>query len=160
MAKYIEFKHTPTPPAEALAGKIEAAPYDHAEAVLKAFALLDIAEKRGILDILHGAIGAEDAIIDKVAGYANTPAGIHTMRNLLVLAKLFSSIDPDLLGEASKDLTASLVKETRKPRAGFFSTVARLFSGDTLRGLAIAMAALESVGRTARIQSGKLGARS
>jgi hypothetical protein len=40
----------------------------------------------------------EDAIIHKVAGYANTPIGINIMRNLLVLGPLLGSMDPEVLG--------------------------------------------------------------
>jgi uncharacterized protein YjgD (DUF1641 family) len=150
MAKYLDFKYRAEFPEELLHKRLDAAPLAHAQALLKAYALLDAAEKRGVLDLLRGAINAEDTIIDKVAAYANTTNGINTMRNLLVLGTLLGSVNPDVLGAGVHDLTASVVAESKKQSSGAFATFRRLFNGDALRGLAVALAALESVGRTAR----------
>jgi hypothetical protein len=109
MARYLDFKYQAESPEQLLHKKLDAAPLAHAQAVLKAYALLDAAEKRGVLDLLRGAINAEDTVIDKVAGYANTPNGINIMRNLLVLGTLLGSMDPEVLGAGVKDLTSSLV---------------------------------------------------
>ncbi len=158
MAKYLNFEHRVEIPAEALRKKVEAAPFENAAAVLKAYQLLDTLEKHGILDMLRGAISAENTIIDKVAGYANTPEGINTMRNLMVLGKLVGSLNPDVLKDGTHDLTASVVREVQKPAPGLFGILRRLFRGDLLRGIAISMAALESIGKTARDKSEKLGA--
>jgi uncharacterized protein YjgD (DUF1641 family) len=151
MAKYLDFKYPGASRAEALQKKLEAAPLENAEALLKAYALLDIANKHGILDVLKGAISAEDAILDKVSGYANTPEGINTVRNLLVVGKLAGSIDPDFLHDASHELISSVVKEAKQEPKGIFGTVRRMFSGDALRGLYILIAGLEALGRTARL---------
>ncbi|AXC09600.1 hypothetical protein ACPOL_0215 [Acidisarcina polymorpha] len=150
MAKQIEFKQVAAPPEEALRLKVETAPFEHGEALLKAYALLETANKHGILDLLRGAISAEDTILNKVAGYANTPEGINTMRNLLVLGKSLGTLNPDFLREASQDLAASVQDECKKQPAGLFATTRRMFSGDALRGLYILIAGLEALGRTAR----------
>jgi uncharacterized protein YjgD (DUF1641 family) len=157
MAQPIEFKPAPASPAEAARRKLETAPAEHAEALLKAYALLDAAEKHGILDLLRGAISAEDKILEKVADYASTTQGINTLRNLLILGKFIGSLDPDWLGQGAKDLTDTLLLEsTRRPR-GFLPAAQRLRKSDAQRGLSIAIAALESIGRTARIRSKRLG---
>ncbi len=155
MARYLDFKYKAESPEQLLHKKLDAAPLEHAQALLKAYALLDAAEKRGVLDILRGAINAEDTIIDKVAGYANTPEGINTMRNLLVLGKLLGSMDPEVLGDCVNDLTGSVVAESKKQPAGIVAILRRLFNGDALRGLGLTLAALESLGRTARRREGK-----
>jgi uncharacterized protein YjgD (DUF1641 family) len=157
MAKYIEFQHPVALPVEAVQHKLEAAQIRHADALVKTYALLDAAEKRGLLDLLRGAIDAEGLIVDKAAGYANTPEGINTMRNLLVLGKFFGSVDPEILTETTDDLTASVVREARHRPAGIFSLLKRLLSGDALRGFAVTVAALESIGRTARSQAARSG---
>jgi uncharacterized protein YjgD (DUF1641 family) len=158
MAQPIEFKPVPSTPADAARRKLESAPAEHAEALLKAYALLDTANRHGILDLLRGAISAEDTILDKVAGYANTPEGIATMRNLLVLGKLLGAVDPGVLGTGASDLTAKIVAESKKPPSGIFAITRRLFGGDALRGLALGIAALESIGKTARLAAQKRGA--
>ncbi len=157
MAQPIEFRPAPSTPAEAARRRLASAPAEHAEAILKAYALLDTAAKHGILDLLRGAISAEDTILDKVAGYANTHEGIATVRNLLVLGKLLGNVDPEVLGTGAADLTASVVAESKRQPSGIFAITKRLLSGDALRGLAITVAALESVGKTARLGAKKLG---
>jgi uncharacterized protein YjgD (DUF1641 family) len=152
MAKYLDFKYQAESPEQLLHKKLDAAPSAHAQALLKAYALLDAAEKRGVLDLLHGAIDAENTIIDKVAGYANTTNGINIMRNLLVLGTLLGSMNPDVLGFGVNELTASVVAESKKKPSGAFATFRRLFNGDALRGLSVTLAALESIGRTANRQ--------
>jgi uncharacterized protein YjgD (DUF1641 family) len=150
MAKYLNFQYPGASREEALQKKLDAAPLENAEALLKAYALLDIANQHGILDVLKGAISAEDTIIDKVAGYANTPEGINILRNLLVAGRVAGSLDPDLLHSASRNFTASVVNECKHKPTGLFGTMRRMFSGDALRGLSIVIAGLEALGKTAR----------
>ena len=116
MAQQIAFTQKRPDPRVLLAGKLQEAPLEHAEALLKAYDVLQVAHEHGLLDVLEGAISAEDKIIDKVAGYANTPEGIHILRNLLVAGRIVGSVDPDLLHESSKELTASIERESAKPR--------------------------------------------
>ncbi len=157
MAKPIEFKPAPATSAEVARRKLETAPAEHAEALLKAYALLEAAEKHGILDLLRGAISAENAILTKVAEYASTPEGINALRNLLILGRFLGSIDPDWLSQGTKDLTDTLLQESTKRPRGFLPAATRLRNNDAQRGLSIAIGALESIGRTARIRSKKLG---
>jgi uncharacterized protein YjgD (DUF1641 family) len=149
MAKCLDFKYQAESLEQLLHKKLDAAPLAHARALLKAYALLDAAEKRGLLDLLRGAINAEDTIIDKVAGYANTPIGINIMRNLLVLGTLLGSMDPEVLGAGVSDLTSSVMTQSKKQPSGAFATLRRIFKSDELRGLSVTLAALESIGRAA-----------
>jgi uncharacterized protein YjgD (DUF1641 family) len=155
MAKYLDFKYRAESPEELLHKQLDVASIEHAQALLKAYALLDAAEKRGVLDLLRGAINAEDAIIDKVAGYANTPQAINGIRNLMILGKFLGSIDPDVLGDFVNRFSTSVVAESKKQPSGVFAMSLRLLNGDALRGLGLTLAALESLGRTARSQERK-----
>ena len=55
MAKYLDFKYQAESPEKLLQKKLDAAPLAHAQALLKAYLLLDAAEKHGLLDLLRGA---------------------------------------------------------------------------------------------------------
>ena len=55
--------------------KVENAPVQHARAVLAAYDLLQEAQDHGVLDTLRGAIGAGDAIVDKVSEFASHARG-------------------------------------------------------------------------------------
>ena len=157
MAKFIDYKYKAPPPEEVLREKVAAAPLDHAKALLKVYELLDAAEKHGVLDLLRGAISAEDAILGKVAAYASAPEGVNTVRNLLVLGRLIGSIDPDVFAEGVKDLTTSVVQESKRRPRGFLTITRQLRKGDAVRGLSITLAALESIGRTGRQRARRLG---
>ena len=153
MAKQIEFNQTALHPKEALSRKLEQAPLEHAEALLKGYEVLQAAQENGVLDLLQGAITAQDKIVEKVAGYANTPEGINTMRNLLVVGSIVGSVDPDFMHQATKELTAGIDRDTRRRRPGLWGTLRRLTSPDVLIGLSLAITVLEVVGRTVRTQS-------
>ena len=157
MAKYIEYKPSPPSREESLGRKLEEAPLKHGEALLKAYELLEMANQHGILDLLRGAINAEDKILEKVSEYASTTEGINVVRNLMILGKLVGSIDPDVLSQAAKDLTSSVLQESKRRPKGFLTATQRLRRGDAQRGLSIALAALESIGKTARIRSRRQG---
>ena len=157
MAKQIEYKVPVRSREDALRQKLEDAPLEHAEALLKMYSLLETAEKHGILDLLRGAISAEDKIIDKVATYASSEEGINVVRNLLILGKLLGSIDPDWLTQGVKDLTDTMLQESKRRPKGFLTATQRLRRNDAQRGLQITIAALESIGRIARVRAKKLG---
>jgi uncharacterized protein YjgD (DUF1641 family) len=157
MAKQIEYKVPTRSREEALREKLADAPLEHAESLLKAYALLEAADKHGILDLLRGAISAEDTIIDKVATYASSEEGINVVRNLLIMSRLLGSIDPDWLTQSLKDFTDTLLQESRRRPKGFLTATQRLRRNDAQRGLQITIAALESIGRIARIRAKKLG---
>jgi uncharacterized protein YjgD (DUF1641 family) len=157
MAKYIEYKPVAPTREEVLGRKLDAAPLEHAEALLKAYELLETANKHGILDLLRGAISAENTILEKVSEYASTAEGINVVRNLMILGRLIGSIDPEVLSHASKDLIASVLQESKRRPKGFLTATQRLRRGDAQRGLSIALAALESIGKTARVISRRQG---
>jgi uncharacterized protein YjgD (DUF1641 family) len=100
---------------EELRRRIEAAPMDHAEALLSAYKLLQAAHDHGATDLLRGAIGASDAIIGKASEFANTPEGTRALRNLLALVRLLGEIDPTLLDAAAEALSRSRRERDLQP---------------------------------------------
>lgn len=90
---------------EEFRAKVENAPLQHAKALLAAYELLQEAEEHGVLDVLRGAIGRGDVIVDKVSEFANTPEGIRAMRNLLALSRMFANLDPDKVDAVAKAIT-------------------------------------------------------
>lgn len=84
--------------------KLQTAPAEHAAALLSAYELLQEAHDHGVLDTLRGAIGGGEAFVSTAAGYANTPEGIRTLRNLLALVRLLGEVDPSLLDAVLKAL--------------------------------------------------------
>ena len=148
MAEHIEFTVRRDVRQE-LSRKVAEAPVQHAEAILAAYELLQEAQDHGVLDTLRGAIGAGDAFIEKAAEYANTPEGIRTMRNLLVLGKLAGQIDPALLQRAVGALTASF-PDPNSPQVdppSLWQILRRLTGPESRRTLGILAGFTEHFGR-------------
>ena len=105
MAKAVEFRHfTPQNSRDDLVRRIEAAPEEHAQAVLEAYDLLENLHQKGILAALNGALSASDAVIHLLVGLVSSKEAINATRLGLMLVNLLNSVDADRL---DKILTAS-----------------------------------------------------
>ena len=138
MANPIAFEPKPVDPKLELQRRLDAAPLQHAEALLVAYDLLEEAHNQGLLDLLHGAIGSRDAILGKVAAYAKQPVSTTAIRNLLALGELLGSIDPQLLQPAPPQ---------QKPPS-LWQIFRSIRSEDGRRGLGRLTALLTAIGRT------------
>ncbi len=148
MANPIAFRPLPVDPHLELERRLRQAPREHAEALLVAYDLLQTAHDTGVLDTLNGLVGAKDTIFGKLAEYAKLPEGIAGIRNLLSGLKIFTAIDPEMLGclanavaSASKEHQA----ETKPP--SFFEITRRATGEDSRRALSFLTMTLVSVGR-------------
>jgi uncharacterized protein YjgD (DUF1641 family) len=148
MANPILFKPAPVDPKLELQRRLDAALKEHAEALLVAWDVLQAAHDKGLLDMLHGAIEAKDAITGKVAEYAKLPEGVAGIRNLLAAMKILAAIDPEVLDRFSRAVQSAAQehgKETEPP--SLLGIVRRAGSEDSRRGLSFATLALENLGR-------------
>ena len=104
MAHPITFKPAPVDPHQELMKRLDAAPRQHAEALLVAWDLLQTAHDQGILDLAQGLIGGKDMIAGKLAEAANLPESLAAIRNGIALARVLSALDPDMLQRLAKGL--------------------------------------------------------
>ena len=102
MANPITFVPQPVDPHVELMRKVEAAPREHAEALLVAWDTLQTAHDQGILDLLQGLIGGRDVIAGKLAEAMILPESVNAVRNLIALGRIVASIDPDVLHRMAK----------------------------------------------------------
>ena len=70
MANPIHFTPKRVDPHKELQRRLQAAPEQHAEALLVLFDVIEEAHDQGLLDLLHGAVGSKNAIAAKLAYYA------------------------------------------------------------------------------------------
>ena len=147
MAKPIAFKPVTVDFKADLLRKLEKAPGEHAEALLLAYDVLEAAHEAGVLDLLHGAIGAKDTIITTLSKYAAQPEGIAAIRNLLTAAKILTELDPDALGRMMKAMTSATRehKKEQKPPS-LFQLAKRATSEDSRRGLSFMTLVLSGLG--------------
>ena len=138
MARPIPFEMPRRDPREELQSRLENAPAEHAEAVLAAYEVLQGLHDRGVLDLLRGALGAGDKVLEQVVAAAKTPGAIRAMRNLLLLARTLGEIEPELLSDLTRAVPKALVQaneeESRPP--GLLKLIGTFWNRDFRRGLA------------------------
>jgi uncharacterized protein YjgD (DUF1641 family) len=149
MARPIAFKPATVDFKADLLRKLERAPEEHAEALLLAYDVLEAARREGLLDLLHGAIGARDSIVTTIAKYAREPEGVAALRNLLTAAKMLSALDPEVLERLSRVATDAGNAQTEEQRPpSLWQIVKRFKSEDGRRGLSFMTLMLTGLGRS------------
>ncbi len=132
---------------EELFRKLQTAPAEHAAALLAAFELLQEAHDHGVLDTLRGAIGAGETFVSTAAGFANTPEGIRTIRNLLALVRLLGEVDPSLLDSVVQALGhGSRGRQESAVPPPLWHSLRRLTGSGSRRALATLADVVESFG--------------
>jgi uncharacterized protein YjgD (DUF1641 family) len=149
MAKPIAFKPITVDFKADLVRKLEKAPAEHAEALLLAYDVLEEAHKKGLLDLLHGAIGAKDTIFTTLSKYAAQPEGIAAIRNLLTAAKILTELDPEVLDQLSKVMgQATKEHQQEQQPPSLWQLARRATSEDSRRGLSLMTLVLSGLGRS------------
>jgi uncharacterized protein YjgD (DUF1641 family) len=129
--------------------KLDAAPLEHASALLALWELLEAAHQKQLLEIATGAIAAGDTIVNKLAEAAANPGAIQGLRNLIILTEMLGSLDPESLRLLVKALPNGL-HETQAQAAvqppSRWQIFRQLSSADSRRALAMAAGVAASVG--------------
>jgi len=138
MARPIRHELPPRDGRAQLTSRLRAAPLEHAKAVLAAYEVLQELHDRGVLDLLRGALGASDAIVEIAVSATNTPESIRALRNLLLLAQALGALEPAVLADFTRAVPAALAQasaeEARPP--GLLKLLSTFFKKDFRRGLA------------------------
>jgi len=172
MAHAITFKPAPVDPHQELMRRVDAAPREHAEALLVAWDLLQTAHDQGILDLAQGLIGGKDMIAGKLAEAANLPESLAAIRNGIALARVLAAFDPDMLqrlarglDETSKETAerekiaashgtkaaaAMEQKKVEEKPPGLWQIMKMVVSADARRGLGFGVKMLIALGKATK----------
>ena len=154
MAKPVSIKTiTQADPREKLQKRVEAAPIDHADAVLSAYALLQSLHDTGTLDVVRGALGAGDVLVEHVVSLLTAPESMVAIRNLIILGKVLGSINPDVLHAIAEGVPKATEQRPGAKPPSLFALGRRIASPDARRGLAAAVGVMEVLGRGLAEQS-------
>src|SRR5579871_3051967 len=149
MAKPIAFKPVTVDFKTDLERRLEKAPAEHAAALLATLDILEIAHREGLLDIIHGLIGAKDTVTGKLAEYAKQPEGIAGIRNLLTAAKILTELNPEVLDQLSKAMSTTTEEHKREQHPPtLWQLWKRTTSEDSRRGLSFLTLLLSNLGRS------------
>lgn len=151
MARALGFqKPTRNEAHEELIRRLEQAPAEHAEALLSGLEVVQALHDRGMLELVKGALGSGEEVLEIVARAANSPEVIRGMRNLLILARVLGSFEPELLEKfalAMPDALLGAAKAEESKAPGFLG-ILKIFRSENLRrGLAVVNNLLEAWGR-------------
>ncbi len=148
MANPLHFKVVVDPKQE-LQRRLDAAPVQHAEALLVGYDILQRAHDNGLLDLVNGLVGGRDIIAAKLAEYGKLPGGIAAIRNLLAAGKILMALDPETLDELSKSIVSAtgMHKQEEKPPS-LWQLAKRATSEDSRRGLSFMTLLLGAVGES------------
>lgn len=97
MARPIPLELSPRDPREELSKRLDEAPIEHAEALLDSYELLQQLHEHGVFQLLRGALGASDKLIETAVDAAKSDESVRAMRNAMILGKMLASINPEVL---------------------------------------------------------------
>jgi uncharacterized protein YjgD (DUF1641 family) len=147
MAEPILLKLPPHDPCELLFRRLENAPHEHAAALLSAYDILQELHDKGVLELVKGALGSGDKVLEIAVAAGNQPEVIHGIRNFVILTRLFGSLEPKLLEHLAQAVPTALVEAKTEQPLGIFRLMGKLLNRDTRRILTIATRVVESLGK-------------
>jgi len=148
MANPIAFKPPPVDPRTELTRRLEAAPVEHAEALLAAWDVLQAAHDQGLLDAVHGVMVGRDTIFGKLAEYAKLPESVNGIRNMISLMKIAGALDPVAMEKMAKAMVAANEEHAREDKPpGVWHLFRRATGEDGRRGLSLLVRMLSALGR-------------
>jgi uncharacterized protein YjgD (DUF1641 family) len=148
MAEPILLKPRLHDPRERLFNKLENAPQEHAEAMLSAYDLLQELHDKGILEIAKGLLGSGDKVLEILVEAGNSPEVIRGMRNLIILSKLASALDPKILEGLASALPNALEKAHSEKPLGPVGLLGKFASADCRRVMTVMANVLGAVGKS------------
>lgn len=135
-------------PREELFARLQNAPMQHAEALLSAYEAIQCLHDRGVFDLMRGALGSGDDIVNEIVKVASAPESVRSMRNFTILLQAFGNIDPNLLQALiyaiPEAFTEAKAQEAHPP--GFWAIINKFRDKNLRLGLALVNALLERFG--------------
>jgi uncharacterized protein YjgD (DUF1641 family) len=154
MALPISLELPPRDPREELRKRLEEAPVKHAEALLDSYELLGKLHDHGLFELLRGALGASDKLIETAVDVAKSDEAIRAIRNTMILGKILGAINPDVLQSVAVAVSETLgcyEKPIIEP-PGLFSLLVQFSHKELRRSMALLNKFLESLGSQIKLR--------
>ena len=154
MARPIPLELPSRDPREELRKRLDEAPVEHAEAVLDCYELVAKLHEHGVFELLRGALGASDKLLEAAVDAAKSDEAIRAMRNAMILGKMLGAIDPDVLQSiavAVGDTLGCYEKPIIEP-PGLFSLMRQFGHKELRRSIALLNKFLESLGNQIKLR--------
>jgi uncharacterized protein YjgD (DUF1641 family) len=135
--------------------RLQNAPLEHAEALLSTYEVLQGLHDRGVFELMRGTLGSSDKVLEIIVEAAKAPESIRGMRNLIIISKLFASIEPELLEGLASSLPQALTKKPESKPPSLWQLLKKMFSRDTRRALGAMLEIFESFGKSLGLAAAK-----
>lgn len=137
-------------PHLALQSRLREAPAQYAEALLAGYEVLQGLHDSGVLDLVRGALGSRDKVLEVAVGAAGSEASIRAIRNVLLLINMLGAIEPEVLKTFTQAGPEALKLMVRQPeRPGLWTLIKDFLWNQNFRhGLAAMNTMLEVLGRS------------
>jgi uncharacterized protein YjgD (DUF1641 family) len=103
---------------------------------------------RGVLDLAKGALGSGEEVLQILVNVANTPEMIRGIRNLMILAKVVNSFEPELLEGLEQAVQEGLAEARRPKPVGLWQLMKKLLGQESRRVLIATANMLQAVGKS------------
>jgi uncharacterized protein YjgD (DUF1641 family) len=156
MARPISLELPPRDPREELRRRLEQAPVAHAEALLDSYELLEQLHQHGVFELLRGALGASDKLIETAVDAAKSEESVRAIRNAVILGKILSSINPEVLQGIAVAVSQTLgcyEKPVVEP-PGFFALLGQFRHKELRRSMALVNEFLMTLGSQIKLLEG------
>jgi uncharacterized protein YjgD (DUF1641 family) len=156
MARPITLELPTRDPRAELQSRLQSAPAEHAEALLAAFEVLQGLHDHGVLDLMRGALGSSDKVLEIAVDVAKSPESIRSIRNMLLAVNLLSAIDPEELKTFTQTVPQALKLMVQQPEPPGLWKLLRdfLWNQNIRRGLSALSVLLETFGGTLARKNG------
>jgi uncharacterized protein YjgD (DUF1641 family) len=136
-------------PRTELLTRLQNAPLEHAQALLSAYEVLQELHNRGALEMLRGALGSSDKVLEILLDSIQAPEAIRGIRNLIILAKILGTIEPEVVEGFARALPEAipLTEANQSDPPGLMRVLKQLRNRDFRRGLVLVNSTLEAIGR-------------
>jgi uncharacterized protein YjgD (DUF1641 family) len=154
MARPIPLELPSRDPREELRKHLDEAPLEHAEALLNSYGLLQQLHDHGVLELLRGALGASDKLIEATVDAAKSEESVRAIRNAIILGKILGSINPDVLQGVAVAVTEALGcngKPIIEP-PGLFSLLNQYRRKEVRRSIALVSKFLQTLGNQIKLR--------
>src|SRR5579863_10333020 len=102
MAQPIPLPMAARDPRAELQVRLQNAPLEHAQALLVAYEVLQGLHERGVFELLRGALGSSDKVIEIIVEAAKAPASIRSIRNCLIVVKTLADLETEQVGALAR----------------------------------------------------------
>ena len=147
MAKPIAYAPPDVDARSQLIQRLEDAPQEHAEALLDAYDILRLLHEKGILELVKGALGSGEKVLQILTETLEMKESVRTLRNLVILLKIVGGLDPRLLEGIQSAVTNNIARARNHEPPGLLK-VGRQFAGrDSRRALGALAGIMEALGQ-------------